>query len=107
MIERRVLQMGSAAWAVIGFSVGLVAVRDAAGTGRFVLIAACIAGPGAALLASLSLASHRDRLAGVLLLASVITPTVFAWVLNVPALLIGLSLLIAPTLVNDARVTRT
>jgi uncharacterized membrane protein YeaQ/YmgE (transglycosylase-associated protein family) len=107
MIERRALQLGSSAWAVVGFLVGLVAVRDATGTGRFVLIAACIAGPAAALLASLSLASHRDRFAGALLLASVVTPTVFAWVLNVPVLLIGLALLIAPALVNDPRVPRT
>jgi hypothetical protein len=107
MIERRAIQVGSAVWAVVGFSVGLVAVRDATGTGKYLVIAACIAGPTAALLASVSVASHHDRLAGALLLASVVTPTVFAWVLNVPALLIGLALLVAPAVVSDNRIPRT
>jgi hypothetical protein len=39
---------------------------------------------------------HRDRAAGVLLLVSALTPTYFAYVLNVPALVVGLYLLIAP-----------
>jgi hypothetical protein len=107
MIERRAVQAGAAVWAVVGFSVGFVALRDATSTGRFLVLAAWIVGPAAALLASVSVANHRDRLAGALLLTSVVTPTVFAWVLNVPALLIGLALLIAPAVVSDHRIPRT
>ena len=107
MIERRAVQVGATVWAVVGFSVGFVAVRDATSTGRFLVLAAWIVGPAAALLASVSVANHRDRLAGALLLTSVVTPTVFAWVLNVPALLIGIALLLAPAVVSDHRVPRT
>jgi hypothetical protein len=108
MIERRVLRVGSLVWAVVGLSVGLVALRSANNDARFVLLAACIAGPAAALLASVSLANRRDHWAGALLLVSVVTPTVFAWVLNVPALLVGLALLTAPVfVVSDRRIPRT
>lgn len=108
MIERRVLRVGSLVWAVVGLSVGLVAFRSANGDARVVFLAACIVGPVASLLACVSLASRRDRLAGALLLVSVVTPTVFAWVLNVPALFVGLALLADPAfVVSDRRILRT
>jgi hypothetical protein len=65
---------------------------------------ASLLGPAAAIAASIALSRRRDRWAGLLLVVSVITPTYFAWVLNVPALLVGLILLTAPRVaVGDAR----
>ena len=57
-----------------------------------------VAFPLAAVLASIALARGRNRTAGLMLLLSVGTPTYFAYVLNVPALLVGLALLLAPDL---------
>jgi hypothetical protein len=99
VIERHVLRRASLVWAVVGLSFGLVALRSANDDARLIVASACVTGPLAAVLASVSLANRRDRLAGVLLIASVVTPTVFAWVFNVPALLIGLVLLTAPVFV--------
>jgi uncharacterized membrane protein YeaQ/YmgE (transglycosylase-associated protein family) len=105
MIERRVLLVGSLVWAVVGLSVGLGALRSTETDARFVVLAACVVGSVAALLASVSFAKRRDRLAGGLLLVSVITPTVFAWILNVPALLVGLAVLTSPVfVVRDRRI---
>jgi hypothetical protein len=58
-----------------------------------------IACPAAAAVASYALAGHRDRVAGVLLVVSVATPTYFFWIVNLPALVVGLALLVAPTAV--------
>ena len=103
MIGRRVLRVGSLAWAVVGLSVGLAALRTATADARLLFLTACIVGPAAAALAAASLENHRDRLAGLLLLVSVVTPTVFAWILNVPALIVGLGLLVAPSVVVGDR----
>ena len=50
----------------------------------------------AAVAAAGSLGRHHDRLAGALLLVSALTPTYFAAIVNVPALVLGLVLLVAP-----------
>jgi hypothetical protein len=63
---------------------------------------ASVAFPLAAVLASIALARHRNRTAGLMLLLSVGTPTYFAYVLNVPALLVGLALVLAPDLMVGA-----
>jgi hypothetical protein len=57
---------------------------------------ASVAFPLAAALAYVALVRRRARAAGLLLLVSVLTPTYFAWVLNVPALLVGSALLLSP-----------
>ncbi|HEY3833082.1 MAG TPA: hypothetical protein VGO03_12375 [Acidimicrobiia bacterium] len=94
---RRVIEFGSAAWAVVALSVGLATLGSYNGDARPLVIAACLVATSAAVLAWACLARQRDRLAGTLLLVSVIAPTSYAWVLNVPALLVGLVLLLAPS----------
>ena len=56
--------------------------------------------------ATVAVDRRRDRLAGALFLASVATPTYFAFAVNLVALVVGAILLIAPTvLVDDRRST--
>ncbi|MEP7115550.1 MAG: hypothetical protein ABI862_19960 [Ilumatobacteraceae bacterium] len=105
MISRRVLQAGAYGWAVVGFVVGLVMLHSVNADARLLFLSACVVGPLAAGAASTALSRHHDRLAGALLLLSVVTPTVFAWAMNVPALLVGLALTVAPRLVVDDLVT--
>ena len=98
MIKRRALQVGALVWAAVGYVIALTALRRV-NDDAVVLVAAAAAFPLAAGAASLALGRGRDRLAGVLLVASAATPTYFAWVLNVPALAIGFGLMMAPTVV--------
>ena len=58
--------------------------------------AASIVGPLAAAAGSWLAGRGRGRWAGALLLVSVLTPTYFFAVLNVPALVVGIALLAAP-----------
>jgi hypothetical protein len=103
MASRQVLQLGAIVWAAVGLAVGLMSLGSVNADARLLVGAACIAGPLAALMASASLAKHHDSLASVLLLASVITPTFFAWALNIPALVVGLVLIFTPHRVSDHR----
>jgi hypothetical protein len=96
MIDRRSLRRGALVWSVVGLAIALSAVSHVNPDARLLVAAASIALPAAAALAAVALAAHRDRAAGLLLLISVATPTYFAWVLNVPALFVGLALLLAP-----------
>ncbi len=99
MNSRRVLQAGVLLWAAVGASVAIPAVTTASNDARLLVGTASVLGPVAAIAASASLARRFDRLAGVLLLASVVTPTYFAWALNVPAFVVGLVLVAAPGIV--------
>jgi len=105
MIGRRVLRIGALMWAVVGASVAFSALPDVNPDARLLAGLASVVGPVAAVASAIALRRSRDRWAGLLLIASVITPTYFAWVLNVPALLIGLTLLIAPRLIVGDRRT--
>jgi hypothetical protein len=96
VVDRRVLQIGAIVWAVMGFVVAISAIGDVNSDARLLVIVASIAFPAAAVLAAFALNSHRERVAGLLLLISVATPTYFAYVVNLPALLVGLALLVAP-----------
>lgn len=82
------------AWAVVGLVVAHGSGAPAGVGAGLLLVAASVMFPLAAAGASVALAAGRDRAAGFLLLASVATPTYFAWVLNVPALVVGLALLV-------------
>jgi uncharacterized membrane protein YhaH (DUF805 family) len=89
-----------AAWiAVIGL-VQLFAERaDGVSTSSaaWIVITSCsIVGPIAAVVAARLIVRRRDRLAGVALVISVITPTYFAAALNLPALIFGIALLVLP-----------
>jgi hypothetical protein len=94
-------------WAVVGAVVALPALSMVTADARVIVGAASVLGPLAAAGAAVALQRQRDRLAGALLLVSALTPTYFAWVLNVPALVVGVMLLVAPhRLLRHDRSTR-
>jgi hypothetical protein len=93
---RRAVGIGALVWAVVGALVAFAGISDVNADARLLVGLASGLGPLAAVAASIAVGRRRDRWAGLLLITSVITPTYFAWVLNVPALLIGLILLISP-----------
>lgn len=98
MLPRQVLRVGAACWAVTGAAVALPSIGAANPDAKVLVGLASVGFPLAAVLASWALARNRDRVAGLLLLVSAATPTYFAWELNVPALLVGVALLVAPRL---------
>jgi hypothetical protein len=102
VMHRRVLQIGAMTWAAVGLVVALWSLGAATPDAWAVVALASAAGPLAALLAAFALAHHKDRAAGLLLLVSVVTPTYFAWVLNVPALLAAAALVVAPRIMVGA-----
>ena len=107
MISRRALTVCAIVWSVLGFIVGLTALPSVNADAVVLFAVACAVGPAAALLAALALRNLRDRLAGLLLVISVVTPAVFAWPLNLAALLVGLAVVIAPSkVIADRRVRR-
>jgi hypothetical protein len=107
VISRRTLRVGAIVWAVLGFIVGLTALPSVNADAVVVFAIACAVGPPAALLAAFALRNLRDRLAGLLLVVSVVTPAVFAWPLNLAALLVGLAIVITPSkVIADRRVHR-
>lgn len=95
--RRRIVEIGSLAWAIIGASVALAALSSVNDDAIVLVALACIVFPLCAVGAALALRHRRDRLAGMLLLASVATPTYFAYPLNLPAIVVGLALLAAPS----------
>ncbi len=101
MLDRQVVRFGAIAWAATGLVVGFASVGSINADARPLVVAACLIGPAAAWMASLAIDRRHNRHAGWLLLVSVLTPTFFAWVLNVPALLVGLLLVLAPQAVTD------
>jgi hypothetical protein len=107
MIPRPVIRVGAIVWAAAGAAVALLSFGSVNEDARVIVGSATLLGPLAALLASTAVGRCQDRLAGLLLVISVATPTYFAWVLNVPALVVGLGLLAAPTaVIRQKRVVR-
>ena len=105
--RRRGVGAGAAVlWAVVAATIAAVGIVDIVSPSREVgrteplaltLIISCsIVGPIAALAAARLILRCRDRLAGLALVVSVITPTYFAAALNLPALICGVALLILP-----------
>jgi hypothetical protein len=93
---RRTFTIGAAAWAAVGAAVaGSSLGRVDADALWFVGLAAVLF-PLAAAGAAVALSRRRDRTAGLLLVVSVLTPTYFAWVLNVGPLVVGVALLLRP-----------
>ena len=106
-MSRRTLTAGAVVWAVLGFIVGLTAIPSVNADAVVVFAIACAVGPAAALFAAFAIHHLRDRLAGLMLVISVVTPAVFAWPLNLVALLVGLAILISPSkMIADRRVHR-
>ena len=107
VISRCALTVGATVWAVLGFDAGLSALPSVNPDAVILFAAACAVGPASALFAAFWLRNLRDRLAGMLLVISVVTPAVFAWPLNLAALLVGLAIVIAPSkVIADRRVHR-
>jgi hypothetical protein len=98
--RRQVLVVGSCLWAVMGASVALAALPNVNEDARLVVALASVAFPLCALGAAAALGRQRDRLAGLLLLLSVATPTYFAYALNVVPLIVGVALLVSPGVVR-------
>ena len=98
MVDGRVLQIGAIVWAVVGFVLAIVGFGEVNRDARLLVGVASVAFPAAAVVASFALRAHRERIAGLLLLISVVTPTYFAYIVNLPALVVGLSLLSTPTI---------
>lgn len=96
MIRRRVCEIGSVVWAGVGGVVALASLGTVNSDARLLAAAASTLGPLAAVGSAWLLTRGSDRVADVFLLLSVLTPTYFAWVLNVPALVVGLGLLVVP-----------
>jgi hypothetical protein len=96
---RQVLMVGSAVWALVGALVALPSVPHSTPDGWWLVALASVLFPAAAAAAAVALRRGATRFAGVLLLVSVATPTYFAWALNVPALVAGLVLTLAPSTV--------
>jgi len=106
-MSRRTLTVGAGTWAVLGFIVGLTAIPSVNDDAVVVFAIACAVGPAAALFAAFAMHHHRDRLAGLMLVISVVTPAVFAWPLNLLALLLGLAILVTPSkVIADRRIRR-
>lgn len=97
MSRRRMVQVGCLVWAITGAAVALASLRDVNDDAKVLVGMASVLFPLAAVAAAVALDRRHDRLAGVLLLASVATPTYFAYPLNLPALIVGLALVVAPT----------
>lgn len=97
---RQTVVVGSVAWAVVGALVALSALPSSMPDARWFVALASVLFPAAAAGAAFALKRGAVRLAGVLLLVSVATPTYFAWPLNVPALVAGLMLVMAPSTIT-------
>jgi hypothetical protein len=68
---------------------GALAVRDATSSGRPVVAVAAVLGLGFGAAALALLATKRLRLCGLCLVLSAVSPTTFAWVVNVAAVAVG------------------
>lgn len=81
-------------WAVVGAAVAWSALPSVEPDARVLVGAASTLGPLAAVASALALSRGRDRVAGLALILSVATPTYFAWALNLPALVLGVWLVV-------------
>ena len=91
---RRALILGSVAWAIVGAAVALIPLPQVNADSRLLIGAMGVVFPACALGAAFAIHRGRYRLAGVLLLLSVLTPTYYLYVLQIPALLFGIGLLV-------------
>jgi hypothetical protein len=96
MSTRELLSVGAATWAVVGGCIAASGLRQVNADARYLVAIACVVGPVSAILAGLALRGHHDRGAGWFFLVSVVTPTFAAAALNIPALVGGALLVVAP-----------
>lgn len=96
-----ILRVGSLLWAGVGLAVAMASLRQVNPDARVAVLAVSLLGPGCAVAAAECLGQRHVRTGGLLLLISVVTPTYFAWELNLPALVTGLVLLVHPTVARS------
>ena len=87
------VELGAVVWAVVGFGVAMAGLSRVNNDARWLVVSASIVGQLSAFAAAVLIRRGILRWAGGLLIVSVATPTYFAWPLNVPALIFGLSLI--------------
>lgn len=92
-MRHRGLAVGCAVWAVVGLLIASAGFGTINEDARLLVLGAAVVGVGAALLAALLLLRERPRWAGVCLVASVVTPTWYAAIINLVPLVVGLALL--------------
>jgi peptidoglycan/LPS O-acetylase OafA/YrhL len=97
MDRRRVAVLASAAWSVVGAVIAFASLPQTNTDARVFVGVASVLGPVAGFVAAVALVHRRQRVAGALLVVSaIVTPTYFAYALNVVPLLGGTVLSIAP-----------
>lgn len=97
MTRRGSYQIGALAWAVLGAAVALNSLGNVNDDSRLLVGVASVVGPLLAACAAPQLSRDADRSAGLLLVGSAaLTPTYFAYAINLPALTVGLTLAVAP-----------
>ena len=79
-------------WGALAAAVALTALRDVNGDARVLVGTASVVLPATAVAGDLAIHRDRRRLAAVLLLISALSPTYFAWALNLIPLVIAASL---------------
>jgi hypothetical protein len=97
MGRRAAVELGSILWAITATAVAAQALPDVNADARMLVGLASVIFPLCAFAAALELRRRADRLAGLLLTLSVATPTYFDYVLNLPALIVGLALVAVPS----------
>lgn len=91
------LVYGILAWAAIGAIVAFGSLGSVNDDARVLVVVASVVGPLLAVGSARQFSLRRDRLAGALLVVSaVVTPTYFAYALNLVPLGAGLYLVVAP-----------
>jgi hypothetical protein len=107
MVERRVVEIGAIVWAIVAFIVAAGSLAQVSPDALPVVGMASVVLPLSAVLAAVAAAHGRLRVAGALLVLSAATPTYFAWVLNVPAVVVGVLLLATPGMIIKGRGRRS
>jgi hypothetical protein len=79
-------------WGVVGAGVALYALGDVNADVRILVGVLSVLLPGASIAAAVAIHRNQPTLAVVLLLISTLTPTYFAWALNLIPLLIVVSI---------------
>jgi hypothetical protein len=94
--HERFIVVGAVVWAIVGSVIAIATLaqsnvnRDARALVTVVSVVCSLCAAGAAWL----MHNGKPRKAGPLLVISAATPTYFAWILNIPALVVGLALLV-------------
>lgn len=105
MDKRRAVQLVAAWWAVTGVAVAAFTSSDVNDDAEVLVAGAHAVGFVSAVVAAWLLARGRGRGAGALLvLSAIVTPTYFAWLLNLPALVAGIVLVATPRLLPRRQV---